>query len=65
MRELPRISGIECVKALEKIGFSVVRQRGSHISLVRDEPLAQLVVPADRELDKGTSYHPRCGDQCG
>ncbi len=54
MSKLPRISGLECVKALEKIGFYVVRQRGSHISLFRDEPLAQLVVPAHRELDKGT-----------
>lgn len=31
MPKLPRISGRECVKALEKLGFIQVRQRGSHV----------------------------------
>jgi predicted RNA binding protein YcfA (HicA-like mRNA interferase family) len=48
------ISGRECVQALEKIGFQVVRQRGSHIVLVRNDPPAQTVVPDHRELDRGT-----------
>jgi predicted RNA binding protein YcfA (HicA-like mRNA interferase family) len=30
MNKLPVISGAECVKALEQVGFSVDRQRGSH-----------------------------------
>jgi len=33
MPKLPVISGIEAIKALERLGFSVVRQRGSHIVL--------------------------------
>ncbi len=54
MTGLPRISGQECIKALVSVGFSVRRQRGSHIVLRRDDPFAQLVVPDHRELDRGT-----------
>ena len=34
MSKLPVVSGAECIKALEKIEFRVVRQRGSHIILI-------------------------------
>jgi predicted RNA binding protein YcfA (HicA-like mRNA interferase family) len=54
MSALPRISGSECVKALSKIGFYIRRQEGSHLILRRDDPLAQLVVPDHKELDRGT-----------
>ena len=54
MTMLPRISGRECVKALEAAGFHVKRQKGSHIVLRRDDPFAQVVVPEHRELDRGT-----------
>ncbi|HAN72871.1 MAG TPA: hypothetical protein DCQ51_22735 [Planktothrix sp. UBA8407] len=54
MSKLPIISGRECVRALEKAGFYIVRQRGSHISMFRDNPVAQVVVPNHQELDKGT-----------
>ena len=54
MKQLPRISGQECVKALGKADFYFKRQHGSHIILRRDNPFAQLVVPNHRELDKGT-----------
>ncbi|RAM48449.1 MAG: hypothetical protein C6Y22_27750 [Hapalosiphonaceae cyanobacterium JJU2] len=37
MSKLPVISGAECVKALEQIGFNVDRQRGSHVILVFTE----------------------------
>jgi predicted RNA binding protein YcfA (HicA-like mRNA interferase family) len=32
----------------------VRRQHGSHIIMRRDHPFAQTVVPAHRELDRGT-----------
>jgi predicted RNA binding protein YcfA (HicA-like mRNA interferase family) len=48
------LSARELVAALEKIGFRVHRQRGSHIVLRRDRPFAQTVVPNHRELDQGT-----------
>lgn len=54
MSGLPRISGRECVKALEEAGFKFKRQEGSHIILRRNEPFAQLVVPDHKELDRGT-----------
>jgi predicted RNA binding protein YcfA (HicA-like mRNA interferase family) len=54
MSKLPRISGRECIKALEKIGFQFKRQEGSHIVLRRNDPFAQLVVPDHKELDRGT-----------
>jgi len=52
--KLPRVSGRECVRALEKAGFFVRRQEGSHVILRRNEPFAQLVVPDHKELDRGT-----------
>lgn len=53
MSHLPRISGRECIRALEKVGFYFKRQEGSHIILRRDEPFAQLVVPDHKELGIG------------
>jgi predicted RNA binding protein YcfA (HicA-like mRNA interferase family) len=51
---LPRVSGRECVAALERAGFRMVRQESSHIVVRRDEPFAQVVVPDHRKLDRGT-----------
>ncbi len=48
------VSGQDCVKALEKIGFYFKRQEGSHIVLRRDDPFSQVIVPNHRELDRGT-----------
>ncbi len=54
MSKLPIISGQQCIKALRKADFYVLRQRGSHIILRRDEPFGEVVVPNHQELDKGT-----------
>ncbi|MDB9306439.1 type II toxin-antitoxin system HicA family toxin [Nodularia spumigena] len=54
MSKLPVISGLDCIKALETIGFIVIRQRGSHIILVRDQPKTTITVPDHKELDRGT-----------
>jgi len=54
MMKLPRISGRECVRVLEKLGFYFKRQEGSHVILRRDNPFAQVVVPDHEELDRGT-----------
>lgn len=53
MSRLPRISGKECVKALQKTGFYQKRRESSHLILRRDEPFAQ-VVPDHHELATGT-----------
>lgn len=54
MSHLPRLSGRECISALQKAGFSVIRQHGSHIVLKKSDPFTQVVVPDHKELDTGT-----------
>ena len=54
MSKLPSISGRDCVNALEKAGFELRRQEGSHMVMRRNFPFAQVVVPDHRELDRGT-----------
>jgi predicted RNA binding protein YcfA (HicA-like mRNA interferase family) len=52
---LPRgLSYRRVVAALKRAGFSVRRQKGSHIVMRRDQPFAQVVVPAHRSIDTGT-----------
>ena len=48
------MSGHELVRALEKAGFTVRRQHGSHIIMRRDDPYARTVVPNHRQIDRGT-----------
>ena len=51
---MPVVSGKKCALALQRNGFYIKRQAGSHMILRRDEPFAQVVVPDHRELDRGT-----------
>jgi predicted RNA binding protein YcfA (HicA-like mRNA interferase family) len=52
--KLPGISGKDCIKVLQKVGFYQKRRESSHIILRRDDPFAQVVVPDHQELAKGT-----------
>lgn len=52
MARLPVLSGEKLIKALKKGGFQVVRQRGSHVSLQKEN--YKTVVPLHHELAKGT-----------
>jgi len=52
MPKLPRVSGAQVVRALERLGFAVARQRGSHIVMRRGS--TGCVVPNHRELKTGT-----------
>jgi len=61
MSNLPRISGRECIKALNRIGFYSKRQEGSHVVLRRDDPFGQVVVPDHKELDLEERYGPSSG----
>jgi predicted RNA binding protein YcfA (HicA-like mRNA interferase family) len=54
MTKLPRLSGQECIRVLNKAGFHRVRQEGSHVILRKADLFAQTVVPDHRELDRGT-----------
>ena len=52
MPKLPVLSGADVIKALERLGFAQVRQRGSHVVLRRGG--AGTIVPLHREVKTGT-----------
>ena len=56
MQKLPRLSGKEVIKILCKQGFKAIRQKGSHIILVKEinNKKISTVVPLHQELDRGT-----------
>jgi predicted RNA binding protein YcfA (HicA-like mRNA interferase family) len=56
MPKLPRVSGAETIRALERLGFTQVRQRGSHVVLKRvgPEKVTGCVIPLHVELATGT-----------
>ena len=52
MPKLPRVSGAEVVRALERLGFTKVRQSGSHVILRRESK--GCVVPLHDTVKVGT-----------
>lgn len=56
MPRLPRISGQEAIRALERLGFVQVRQRGSHVVLKKLTPESTVgcTVPLSQQLAIGT-----------
>lgn len=56
MPKLPHLSGKEIIKALSHVGFQAVRQKGSHVILVKEtkERKISTVVPLHKEVDTGT-----------
>jgi predicted RNA binding protein YcfA (HicA-like mRNA interferase family) len=52
MPSLPRVSGAEALKALQKLGFEKVRQAGSHVIARRGSK--GCVIPMHAELKVGT-----------
>ncbi|QLC50061.1 type II toxin-antitoxin system HicA family toxin [Methanolobus zinderi] len=52
MPELPVTSGQKAIKSLTKLGFVVVRQKGSHVFLQRGQDT--VTVPLHNPLKKGT-----------
>ena len=54
--KLPVISGKEALKALERAGFVIVRQRGSHVRIkkVTSESVIKITIPLHETLDRGT-----------
>lgn len=56
MPKLPQISGIKTVKTLEKMGFIISRQTGSHVVLKKQILNGEIVciVPLHKELKVGT-----------
>ncbi len=56
MAKLPRLSGKEVINALTKAGFISVRQKGSHVFMIKEtnENKITTVVPMHKEIDTGT-----------
>lgn len=56
MPKLRRVSGDEAVRALERLGFVQVRQRGSHVVLKKQSEIGEIgcSVPLHDELAIGT-----------
>ncbi len=54
MPSVPALSGRDVVKVFASLGWEVVRQRGSHIILVKENHNATLSVPDHKEVAKGT-----------
>ena len=52
--KLPVLSGREVVKVFGRLGWETVRQRGSHIILIKEGRIATLSVPDHKEVAKGT-----------
>lgn len=54
--KLPQISGQDLVRALQKLGYSVIRQKGSHIRLRKTTNVGEhsITVPEHKTLAKGT-----------
>ena len=57
--KLPQISGKELIKIFVKLGFVVVRQRGSHAQLEKttENEIIKLTIPMHSRLKKGTLSH--------
>jgi len=56
MPRLPVVSGRQAIRALEKAGFTVVAQEGSHVKMKKPGPTRTLIaiVPMHPELARKT-----------
>ena len=52
MPKMPRVSGAEAIRALQRLGFEKARQSGSHVVMRRGS--RGCVVPMHPELKTGT-----------
>lgn len=59
MTKVPSLGFDQVIRALERDGWIVVRQRGSHIRLAKRVPgeTLKLVVPAHRPIKRSTLSH--------
>ena len=56
MPKLPQISGDSLIKLLESLGYSIQRQKGSHVSLRKMTAAGEhnVTVPKHKIIAKGT-----------
>lgn len=54
MARLPNLTGVELIAALQKIGFEVVRQKGSHVRLKHeDNTVVTIPIHTGKTIGKG------------
>ena len=54
MAKIPQVSGKQAIKAFQKIGYEITRQKGSHIRLhYFSSEKNPLTVPAHKRIGKG------------
>jgi predicted RNA binding protein YcfA (HicA-like mRNA interferase family) len=51
---IPVLSGRDVVRAFEKLGWSVARQKSSHIIMIKAGEVVTLSVPDHKEVARGT-----------
>ena len=51
MNKLPILTGLEIIKVLEKNGFIIIRQKGSHVFLRQKNDKRTTVVPIHKGKD--------------
>jgi len=56
MPKLPQVSGKETIKALKKLGFIEVGQKGSHVKLARatSNQKQTVIIPMHKTIKSGT-----------
>jgi len=56
LRKLPVVSGEKLIKVLSRLGYEIIRQRGSHVRLRKSTAAGDhnITVPLHDELAKGT-----------
>ncbi|UCE83156.1 MAG: type II toxin-antitoxin system HicA family toxin [Deltaproteobacteria bacterium] len=59
MTKVPSLNYGKLIKALQRDGWVVVRQKGSHIRLHKRTPseMLKLTVPAHRPIKRSTLFH--------
>jgi predicted RNA binding protein YcfA (HicA-like mRNA interferase family) len=54
MPPVPILSPSDVIKILQRLGWEVVRQKGSHIIMTRPGHIATLSIPNHAEVARGT-----------
>jgi predicted RNA binding protein YcfA (HicA-like mRNA interferase family) len=54
MPSVPVLSGREVVRVFESLGWSVARQKGSHIIMTKENEVVTLSIPNHKEVARGT-----------
>ena len=54
MPKLPNLGGKEVVSVFQQFGWTVARQRGSHIIMTKENEIVTLSIPNHKDVAKGT-----------